>query len=175
MRICAQSINESLYRIDTPCFVPFRRITLFGKRRVELNAISLFLFISRIRDAHPVSRCAKHELRELRNNAIFHTHCTYQTLCVPFPPSVFSILARMYVSEHGIMRSLPGLYKDCIVGINGLMDSVILVNVMRLERLKLLIFSNMGMILWINTIQCLDEVKKSIKILNFFFFFSELD
>lgn len=63
MRICAQSINESLYRIDTPCFVPFRRITLFGKRRVELNAISLFLFISRIRDAHPASRCAKHEVK----------------------------------------------------------------------------------------------------------------
>lgn len=63
MRICAQSINESLCRIDTPCFVPFRRITLFGKRRVELNAISLFLFISRIRDAHPASRCAKHEVK----------------------------------------------------------------------------------------------------------------
>lgn len=95
MRICAQSINESLYRIDTPCFVPFRRITLLGKRRVELNAISLFLFISRIRDAHPVSRCAKHELRELRNNAIFHTHCTYQTLCSLSSTRVFHSCAHV--------------------------------------------------------------------------------
>lgn len=104
MRICAQSINESLYRIDTPCFVPFRRITLLGKRRVELNAISLFLFISRIRDAHPVSRCAKHELRELRNNAIFHTHCTYQTLCSLSSTRVFHSCAhvRLWTWDNAI-------------------------------------------------------------------------
>lgn len=121
--------------------------------------LSLFLFIPRIRDSHPVSRpCAKHELRELRNNAIFHTHCTYYKLSVfPFQPCFPFFHACTTSLEHGIMRSLPGLYKDCIVGIkwiNGFSDSS--ANVM---RLKISDMTNMGMFM---------GLKKLTKILNFF-------